>query len=98
MATRQEKEEAVESIQWKVLLVAAGLAVLSLVVTFLGLHPVVPRVLTAGAGALLAFNTFKGSVLGARTRKGSAGVLKLVSSGLALVAVHQLPPYPDFDS
>ena len=39
------------SIQRKVLLVAAGLAVLSLVVTFLGLHPVVPRVLTAGAGA-----------------------------------------------
>lgn len=50
------------------------------------------------SGVLLAFNTFKGSILGARTRKGSAGMLKLVSSGLALVAVHQLPPYPDSDS
>ena len=53
---------------------------------------------TGDTGALLAFNTFKGSILGARTRKGSAGVLKLVSSGLALVAVHQLPPYPDSDT
>ena len=44
-------ELARSSIQRKVLLAAAGLAVLSLVVTFLGLHPGVPRVLAAGAGA-----------------------------------------------
>ena len=78
------------------MMASAVLSVLSLVVTFS--YDTAPswvtRVLTGGAGALLVYNSFVLS-RGRRTGKGADAMLKLVSSGLAVVAVYSLPPNDD---
>ena len=82
--------------QSQVLKVAAALSALSFVLTVLrvALPPEAPRVLTGGAGALLVANQF---ILRRMRRPGHSDgnlrALKLLSSGLAVAAVYNLPPW-----
>ena len=84
------------SLQRKLLFSSLALSVISLAITESGLgarvSPWISRVLMGSAGAVLVYVSFVLSRSG-RTPRGSDRLLKLASSGAAVVATYRLPPF-----